>query len=31
MKKLLTYRANAEAILNVDVKADGRQKEHGQR
>lgn len=31
MKKLLTYRVNAEAILNVDVKADVRQKEHGQR
>ena len=31
MKKLLTYRANAEAILNVDAKADGRQKEHEQR
>ena len=31
MKKLLTYRANAEAILNVDAKADGKQKEHEQR
>lgn len=31
MKKLLTYRANAEAMLNVDAKADGKQKEHEQR
>ena len=31
MKKLLTYRANAEAILNVDAKADEKQKEHEQR
>lgn len=31
MKKLLTYRANAEAILNVEAKADGKQKEHEQR